>query len=102
MSSIRVMDTGVRDMSVRKRSESFFKAKTQNEIILLWSLKRIVLFKETTSLKTFDVPTRIQVFRSNREGFLKELFLKESRHHGLKYSMLKERLDRIGECCVEA
>jgi hypothetical protein len=76
MNSIRVMDTGVRDMSVIKRFKSFFKAKTQNEIILLGSLKRPLPFKETVSLKTFDVPTQIQVSPSNREGFLKERSLR--------------------------
>lgn len=79
MNLIRVMDTGVRDMPLRKRPKRFFKAKTKNEIILLCSLKSGFFFKETTSLKTFDVTTPLQVSRSNIEGFLKEPFLKELR-----------------------
>lgn len=84
-------------MSLRKRPERVFKGKTQNEIILLRSLKRTVFFKETASLKTFDATSQIQLFRSNHEGFLKEQLLKESRQRGLKHWMLKERLGRIGK-----
>ena len=78
MNSIRVMDTGVKNMPLRKRPKWFFKGKLKNEIILLWSLKRTVFFKEPVSLKTFDFRTRLQVFPFDHKTFLKELFLKEN------------------------
>lgn len=62
-------------MNVKTSNLWSLKTPTQNEIMLLPSLKSVRFFKEKLSLKTFDANHRFRLHPSRTQGLLKEPFL---------------------------